>query len=138
MFSTKKLKKRGPTHWSNVKKLFSLPFFFSFPPESHLSLPLPFVFLFVFPFLFYFLKFLIFLNICSLSCIDWWTGFKTTCSLTVVDGFPGWLLIGGFGGAMCLWCCCWSVAVTDEDLSLLLSLQMGLLVRWVCFGNLGL
>ena len=43
--------------------------------------------------------------ICSLSCIDRWTGFETTCSLTVVDGFPWWLLIGGFGGAMGLWCC---------------------------------
>ena len=47
MFSTKKLKIMGPTHWPNVIRLFSL---FFFPPwlssfsTSHLSLPLLFVF----------------------------------------------------------------------------------------------
>ena len=30
--------------------------------------------------------------------------------------YPRWPLIGGFGGAMGLWCCSRSVAVTDEAL----------------------
>ena len=42
-FQPKKLKKLGPTHWPNVIRLFSLIFFFSFSPDSHLSLPLIFL-----------------------------------------------------------------------------------------------
>ena len=50
MFSTKKLKKLGSIHWPNVIRLFSLLFFFfSFSPDSYLSLPLPFIFLYLSP-----------------------------------------------------------------------------------------
>ena len=95
-----------------------LSFFFSFFPFVFLCLPWTFLcFLFGNPSFFCPFVFGIFFiyYICSLSCIDQWTGFETTCSSTVVDGFPWWPLIGGFGGAMGLWCCCWSVAVTDEE-----------------------
>ena len=63
-------------------------------------------------------------RILFVSCIDRWTGFETTCSLTIVDSFPRWPLIGGFGGAMGLWCCCWSVADGFEFAFLFLFLMI--------------
>ena len=86
-----------------------LSFFFSFfslclsLPPLNFSLPFVYKSILFFPFIF---RIYIYIYICSLSCIGRWTRFEMTCSLTVVDGFPRWLLIGGFGGAMGLWCCC--------------------------------
>ena len=86
---------------------------------------------------------IIYIYICSLSCIDRWTGFETTCSLMVVDGFPQWPLIGGFGGAMGLWCCYWSVADGFEFAFLFLFLMIeksrfffffGDCLNWKVFG----
>ena len=112
MFSTKKLKKTGTHTLTQCHKTFLSPIFFLFPMSLiflYLSL-LFFPSYFIFKILFYFIFYIF-----SLSCIDWWTGFETTCSLTV-----GWL--STVATDWCVWWCDGFVvlllAITDEYLSL--------------------